>query len=251
VIVAGELERIVDLSRALGDPARDLAILGEGNTSLRTPGGRMLVKASGASLAVAAAQDFVELDPAELLALLDDPAADDAVVAELFARTEALTGRRPSVEAMLHAVCLELGGAEVVGHTHPTPVLALLCSPHAEALATQPLFPDQIVVLGRRPLHVPYVDPGLALARRVRADLAAHVAADGEPPKVVYLGNHGIFALGRSPEHVLQITAMAVKAARVLAGAIAAGGARGLDREAAERIDSRPDEHYRRRALDA
>ena len=60
----------------------------------------------------------------------------------------------------------------VVGHTHPVPVLALLCSPHAEALATHLLFPDQIVVLGRRPLFVPYVDPGLALARRVRDDLA-------------------------------------------------------------------------------
>jgi rhamnose utilization protein RhaD (predicted bifunctional aldolase and dehydrogenase) len=249
VSVSADLDRIVALSRELGDPARDLAILGEGNTSLRVPGGRMLVKASGASLAAAAAEDFVELDPVELIALLDDPAADDALVAELFARTEALTGRRPSVEAMLHAVCLELGGADAVGHTHPTPVLALLCSPHGEALAAEPLFPDQVVVLGRRPLYVPYVDPGLALARRVRADMQAHVAEHGEPPKVVYLGNHGLFALGRTPEHVLQITAMAVKAARVLAGALAAGGARGLGAVAADRIDARPDEQYRRLAL--
>jgi rhamnose utilization protein RhaD (predicted bifunctional aldolase and dehydrogenase) len=243
------LRQIVALSRALGDPARDLAILGEGNTSLRTGRGRMLVKASGASLEAAADADFVELGTAALIALLDDPAADDASVAGLFARTEAATGRRPSVEAMLHAVCLELGGAEAVGHTHPVPVLALLCSPHAEALATQMLFPDQIVVLGARPLFVPYVDPGLALARRVREDLEEHVRGHGEPPKAIYLGNHGLFALGRSPEHVLQITAMAVKAARVLAGALAAGGARALDAAAVDRIDTRPDEHYRRLAL--
>ena len=239
---------LVALSRALGDP--ELAILGEGNTSLRSAAGTMLVKASGASLATATAADFVELETAPLLALLDDPAADDAAVAAAFAVVETRTGRRPSVEAMLHAVCLERGGAQVVGHTHPVPVLALLCSPHAEALATHMLFPDQIVVLGRHPLFVPYVDPGLALARRVRDDLDAHVARHGAPPQVIYLGNHGLFALGRTPEHVLQITAMSVKASRVLAGALAAGGATPLTEADADRIDSRLDERYRRERLE-
>jgi rhamnose utilization protein RhaD (predicted bifunctional aldolase and dehydrogenase) len=244
--VSAELEAIVALSRALGEPARELAILGEGNTSLRTGEGTMLVKASGASLATATAADFVALETAPLLALLDDPSADDAAVAEAFAAVEARTGRRPSVEAMLHAVCLERGGANAVGHTHPVPVLALLCSRHAPMLATHLLFPDQIVVLGRRPLFVPYVDPGLALARRVRDEIEAH----GEPPKVIYLGNHGLFVLGRSPEHVLQITAMAVKASRVLAGALAAGGVTPLPEADADRIDALLDEHYRRAALE-
>jgi rhamnose utilization protein RhaD (predicted bifunctional aldolase and dehydrogenase) len=245
--VSAELEAIVALSRALGDPARELAILGEGNTSLRTGEGTMLVKASGASLATVTAADFVALETAPLLELLDDPGADDAAVAAVFT---AVAGRRPSVEAMLHAVCLERGGAGAVGHTHPVPVLALLCSPHAQALATHMLFPDQIVVLGRRPLFVPYVDPGLALARRVRDDLEAHIARHGEPPKAIYLGNHGLFALGRTPEHVLQITAMAVKASRVLAGALAAGGATPLTEADADRIDTRMDEHYRRERLE-
>jgi hypothetical protein len=44
---------------------------------------------------------------------------------------------------------------------------------------------------------------------------------------------------------------MAVKSARVLAGALAAGGARPLSAEAVARIDTRPDEHYRRLALAA
>jgi rhamnose utilization protein RhaD (predicted bifunctional aldolase and dehydrogenase) len=246
--VSAEIDRLVALSRLLGDPARNLAILGEGNTSIRTAGG-MLVKASGASLASAGPDDFVELRPAELLALLDDPDASDATVARAFADVEARTGRRPSVEAMLHAVCLELGGAGAVGHTHPVPVLAILCSPHAEALATQMLFPDQVVVLGRRPLYLPYVDPGLELARRVRERLEAHLAELGEAPKVIYLGNHGLFALGRTPEEVVQITEMAVKASLVLAGALAAGGVRALPAAAADRIDARPDEHYRRAAL--
>lgn len=246
--MSAELDAIVALSRALGDP--ELAILGEGNTSLRSDEDTMLVKASGASLGTVTAADFVELETAPLLALLDDPAVGDAAVAEAFAAVEARSGRRPSVEAMLHAVCLERGGAQVVGHTHPVPVLALLCSPHAEALATHLLFPDQIVVLGRHPLFVPYVDPGLALARRVRDELDAHVARHGEPPQAIYLGNHGLFALGRTPEHVLQITAMAVKASRVLAGALAVGGATPLTDADADRIDTRMDEHYRRERLE-
>jgi len=97
---------------------------------------------------------------------------------------------------------------------------------------------------------VTYVDPGLALARRVRDDLEAHVARHGEPPKAIYLGNHGLFALGRSVEHVLQITAMAVKASQVLAGALAAGGATPLSDADADRIDTRLDEHYRRGRLE-
>jgi rhamnose utilization protein RhaD (predicted bifunctional aldolase and dehydrogenase) len=247
--VSAEIQRIVELSRTLGDPARDLAILAEGNTSLRLDPDRMLVKASGASMGAVTAADFVEVEIAALTALIDDPAGDDSTVAEAFAAIEARCGRRPSVEAMLHAVCLTLGEAGAVGHTHPVPIVGLLCSPHAEALATHLLFPDQIVVLGRHPLYVPYVDPGLALARRVRDELEAHRREHGEPPKVIYLGNHGIFALGRTPADVLQLTEMAVKAARVLAAALAAGGAHPLTAEAAARIDSRPDEHYRRLAL--
>ena len=47
---------------------------------------------------------------------------------------------------------------------------------------------------------------------------------------------------------MLQITAMAVKASRVLAGALAAGGVSALAEAEADRIDARPDEHYRRAA---
>jgi rhamnose utilization protein RhaD (predicted bifunctional aldolase and dehydrogenase) len=247
--VAHDVQRIVDLSRTLGDPARDLAILAEGNTSVRLDADRMLVKASGASMATVTASDFVEVEIAALTALIDDPDGDDATVGETFAAIEARCGRRPSVEAMLHAVCLTLGDADAVGHTHPVPVVGLLCSPHAEKLATHLLFPDQIVVLGRHPLYVPYVDPGLALARRVRDEMHTHRRDYGHPPKVIYLGNHGLFALGRTPADVLQVTDMAVKAAKVLATALAVGGAQPLSAEAGARIDSRPDEHYRRLAL--
>ena len=60
--MAAELRTLVELSRTLGEPGRDLVILAEGNTSIRTGPDRMLVKASGSQLGTAADEDFVEVD---------------------------------------------------------------------------------------------------------------------------------------------------------------------------------------------
>jgi rhamnose utilization protein RhaD (predicted bifunctional aldolase and dehydrogenase) len=245
-----DLERLTALSRELGRPERDLVILGEGNTSVRVADDRMLVKASGAALATASPEDFVEVPLDRMVELLDDPRTDDARVAAAFDRLGGSTGRRPSVESMVHAVCQLEGGATVVGHTHPVAVNGLLCSRHAETLATTVVYPEQVVVLGRRPVFVPYTDPGLALAREVRRRLREHLAAEGSPPRILYLGNHGIFALGSSPAEVLRITEMAVKVSRIVQLGLAAGGLAPLGETVGERIDGREDEHHRRAVLD-
>lgn len=244
-----ELRTLVELSRTLGEPSRDLVILAEGNTSIRTDPDRMLVKASGSQLGTAADDDFVEVDTRIMLDLVNDPAAGDGEVEGVFGEF-ARTGKRPSVEAMLHAICLSEGGASVVGHTHPVPLNIVLCSPQAERMAGDVLFPEQVVILGRNPVFVPYLDPGLTLARAVQREMRRRIELDGAPPKVIYLGNHGIFALGQSAAEVLQITAMAVKVSRILGGALMlGGGVRTLSEREVARIDGRPDEIYRRHVL--
>lgn len=75
---------------------------------------------------------------------------------------------------------------------------ALLCSDRAAVLAEQPLFPDQVVVIGRRALLVPYTDHGVALAQEVRRRLAEHARQWGMP-RAIYLGNHGMIAPATSP----------------------------------------------------
>jgi rhamnose utilization protein RhaD (predicted bifunctional aldolase and dehydrogenase) len=252
------LDDLVALSRTLGEPARQLAILAEGNTSVRLegdgPSGRMLVKASGAWLARLGRDDLVELQLAPLIALLGDERAGDEEVTRTFAeatRTRDAPAPRPSVEALLHAVCLAETPARVVAHTHPVAVNGLLCSASAGLLGDGALFPDQIVVLGRHVLVVPYLDPGLPLARHVRDLLREFATRHGTTPRVLFLRNHGIFALGASSTEALQITEMAVKVATVLHTAAAAGGPVFLTDAQADRIDSRPDEHHRRRALAA
>lgn len=242
------LHSLVELSRELGSPERDAVILAEGNTSGDVDGKTFLLKASGFSLVTATEESFVEMRTAAVLDLLDRPPSTDAELTTALFACRATDGPRPSTEATLHALALTLGGASFVGHSHPTAVNGILCSKHAAALAGGTLFPDQIVVCGH-PLLVPYVDPGVPLGLAVRDGIRKHIELHGSPPKLIFLQNHGIIALGRSPSEVLQVTAMAVKAARILLGAFAAGGPCFLPTSAETRIETRPDEHYRQQLL--
>ena len=245
------LEELVGLSRSLGRPERDLAILGEGNTSVRLDDESFLVKASGTSLANAHAKSFVEMDIGRTLALLDleDPADDELGEALMGARSSGEGGLRPSIEAPLHALALTEGEAAFVGHTHPTAVNSVLCSDRAGVLSEGAIFPDQIVVLGRHPLHIPYADVGLPLAHALRDGLREHKRRVGAPPRTIYLQNHGLVALGGSASGVEQVTTMAAKHARIVAGVLAAGEPVYLTEEQADSLDTRSDEEYRRRIL--
>ena len=247
----GRLEELVGLSRSLGRPERDLVVLGEGNTSVRLDDESFLVKASGTSLAGADEKSFVEMDFGRTLALLDleAPSDDELAGALMAARSEVEEGPRPSIEAVMHALCLTEGEATFVGHTHPTAVNAVLCSDRALALSAGAIFPDQVVVLGRHPLHVPYADVGLPLAHVLRAGLREHRGRVGAAPKTIYLRNHGLVALGASAGGVDGVTTMADKHARILAGALAAGEPVFLTAGQADGLDARPDEEYRRRVL--
>ena len=96
---------------------------------------------------------------------------------------------------------------------------------------------------------IPYTDPGVPLALAVREAVTTFMAQEGVAPKIIYLENHGLFVVSDSPRDVLQLTEMAVKNARILHGSLAAGGPRFLHPDQVNRIDQRPDEAYRRKAL--
>jgi rhamnose utilization protein RhaD (predicted bifunctional aldolase and dehydrogenase) len=248
MIAANDLTDLVQLSRTLGEPWRRLAILAEGNTSQRVAEDQLAVKATGRSLRHASAADFVVVSLRRLSDIVDDSEAGDADVAHYFDEVETEQGMRPSVEALLHVVCVVDAGATTVAHTHPESVNALLCSDRAEVLAGPPLFPDQVVVMGRRGLLVPYSDPGVVLAREVRGRLAEH-APEWGMPRIIYLRNHGLVVLGASAGQALQLTEMADKVSRVVAATLAVGNVVPMTEESAARIDTRDDEQIRRIAL--
>ncbi|MEI7832735.1 MAG: class II aldolase/adducin family protein [bacterium] len=247
--LAEALALVVSMSRELGAPENDLAILGEGNTSSLAAGEQFWVKASGSTLCGIKESDFVLLDRTATVALLDeDLTTDDSILAALQA-VRVQGEKRPSIEAMMHAYLLGLPGVNFVGHSHPAAVNSLLCSTNAEALAHVCLFPDQIVCCGPAPVFVPYADPGLPLARLVRTKVEEYVEKQGMTPKAIMLQNHGLFAVGATPAAVMSCSLMWVKTARVILGALACGGVNTMTTAQVERIFTRPDEKFREQAI--
>ena len=214
------VDQLVALSNRIGDPARDYVILGEGNTSARADADTLWVKASGAELRTAGPQHFVRVRIAPVLEMLEAGEIDDGAVKRGLAgaKVDAEAAGHPSVETLLHAVCLQLQGVAFVAHTHPTAVNSVTCSNAFEDALRAPLFPDQVVVCGTAPVVVPYVDPGIPLARELHRRVQEFLREHGEAPRTIYLQNHGLVALGASATQVEGITAMAVKAARILIG---------------------------------
>lgn len=244
------LDELAALSRDLGREDRQLAILGEGNTSAAIDAEHFAVKASGASLERLRSDDLTVCRREPMLALLDQKQLSDTQVAEALMATRAEPqAKRPSIESVFHAWLLTLEGVRFVGHTHPTSVNQILCSPRARDFSERRMFPDEIVVCGAASVFVPYTDPGLPLAREIRDRTRTYLDKHGHPPRVVLLQNHGLIALGATPNAVLAATLMAVKAAAIFMGAAALGGPNFLTPQHVDRIAGRADEAYRQQQL--
>ena len=241
---------LLELARELGD-GRQMAILGEGNVSASLDEERFLVKASGTNLATLQPDQLVAVRSKPLLDAVEEDQAlqDEAVEALLRDVREDKGALKPSVESLFHAWLLHQPGVACVGHVHPVAVNQVLCSPAAQQYARKRLFPDQVVYCGAESVLVPYVDPGLALARRIAAEVDAFRMRHDRMPVLILLVNHGLIALGGSAKEVAAAIAMAEKAATVFLGAAMAGGPVFMSSEHVHRISDRIDEHYRQGML--
>ena len=244
-------DQLVSLSHAVGAPALDAAILGEGNTSIRVDDATFLVKASGCQLSSLGRDDLVHLRFDKLLPLLDGGAVSEAELSAVYeaAKVDAGHKRRPSVEALFHAMLLQQPGVQFVAHTHPTAINGLTCSRGWPEVLQGRMFPDEAVVLGPDSVFVPYVDPGVVLARAIRDGVLAYRQQHGATPKCAYMQNHGFIALGASATEAINITAMGIKAARIRLTALQSGGINRLDAATVAHLLGRPDEKFRMQAL--
>ncbi len=245
-------QELVHLSRELGREDRQLAILGEGNTSADLGDGSFLVKASGTSLGTLTEEGLSRVSHAKVDELLNRKNVTEQEIEDGLVACLADPGhKKPSVETFLHSLCLREPGVKWTGHTHTTSVLSILASTQGAKPFSRHVCPDAIVVCGRHLLALPYVNPGLDLALAVREGLARFRAEHGKAPKVILMENHGPVALGSSSKEVLNIMLMLDKWARVLLGSFAAGGPNFLPEEHVARIDERLDEAYRRKMIEA
>ena len=244
------IQSLLTLSHELGGDRLRMAILGEGNTSVRLDDDTFAVKASGSNLATLTAADVTSCAFDRLLPLLDKTTATDVEVdqALLAARLDP-AAKKPSIEALFHAYLLTLPGVRCIGHVHAIAVNQILCSPRAREFAERRACPDEIVMCGVESVFVPYAEPGLGLSQAIRREVVAFVKRTGRDPKIILLQNHGIIAVGASPKAVLGSLLMAEKAAEIFVGAASLGGPAFLTAEQCERIAGRPDEHYRQKML--
>ncbi len=237
---------LLGLTRSLGDPRRDLVILAEGNTSQLLEDGRLVVKASGVRMRDVTADDFVVVD---LPPLVDLITSDTSTQADL---TEALDvgevngrHRRGSIETLVHVAVQAVQPTTYVGHTHPTAVIGLLASVHAETAFDCAAYSDEAVVIGR-PLYVPYEQPGIDLGKVFYQRLVEYVDRHQHLPQLVALANHGIVAIGPTADGVDAISEMAVKAAQVRTLAYSVGGLTPLRSESVDKFFARVDIAERR-----
>jgi len=242
------LESLIKMTRALGEPALDYVIIGEGNTSMRLDDESFLVKASGHQMQGIGGSGFVAVRFAPMLAMLNDPPptlSQQKAITEK-AKADPADERSPSIEVSFHAMLLNECGAKYIGHTHPSAINQIMCSEYAEDFALQRRFPDEAVLCGPVSALVPYADPGLPLALIMRERARAYMAEYGEAPKLILLENHGMIALGDTAAEILNITAMAVKAARIFHGALLTGKPTRLPDDEVWHVYRRPDEIFRR-----
>lgn len=245
------LETLVWLSHELGIEARELVILGEGNTSADNGDGTFWVKASGYELSNINQQGFSLIDINIALQYLEGSPLDDQAVSEALMASQANSSHaRPSVETFLHALCIRECGAKFIAHSHATSVNQILCSSLGASPFLGNICPDQIVVCGSAPAVVPYIDPGFNLAVAVREELRRYTDVYGCPPKVLFMINHGVVSLGKTAKEALNIQLMTDKWARILVGAMSIGGVQYMDEADVFRISNRLDEKYRQALLE-
>jgi len=244
------LAPLLDMTRTLGQPHMDYVIIGEGNTSCRIDDDSFWIKASGQQMNGITENGFVAVKFAPILEMLEQPAnmldlAEQKAIMQA-AKVDPHAPGIPSVEVSFHAMLLHECGVKFIGHTHPTAVNRLMCSVRGREFAANRMFPDEAVVCGPESAYVPYIDPGLPLALAIRKAARGYMQDWEESPKVILLANHGLIVLGQTPQEILNITAMAVKAANIFYGAYTVGEPVFMTREQVLHIVQRPDEIYRR-----
>ncbi|HET7701885.1 MAG TPA: class II aldolase/adducin family protein [Candidatus Limnocylindrales bacterium] len=190
------LTEMVALANRFGaDPAFVRA--GGGNASAKADG-TLAIKPSGVSLATLTVEALIELSLEPLLDVLESAVAteyaagsDEVLQVAEAARRSAADGRRPSVELLFHALLPE----PIVLHTHPTTINTVTCSTGGDELAAQ--------ILGERALWIPYADPGLPLARRIRDERDAFERRTGRSaPRAILLQNHGLIVSGETASQI-------------------------------------------------
>jgi len=227
---------LLELAHWAGNhPAR--LILGcEGAVAATLPGGASFaVSATRVKLARLEAGSLVEFDLAKARALV---ALDDATPEQLAEAQTNPAAPAPSADALAFADLFAFEGVHFALHTQPIPINQVICSPRARQFSDRRNLPNEILACGQASVLVPFMPPGLLLAKEIRRRIALWRDRYKTIPKLILIQNHGMIALGETVDEVQTITEMAVKYAEIFVGAAMMGGPEFLKPNYVTQIDA-------------
>lgn len=206
------LSQLIKISNQTG---KDTSLVqgGGGNTSAKTGDGKfMYVKASGTALKdMDSKNGWRKLELDKVLELLTDDSLmelptdkrEKQVVSRLQLACSDDFGdqSRPSVEAHLHSIL-----DRYVIHLHPVKVGAFVNAKNGKS-ELEKLFKGEKCP----PLWIPYVDPGLTLARKTRKYVNDYEKQYGCKPEILFLEKHGLFVSCSSSEQALKSVRKVIK----------------------------------------
>ena len=191
------LELLTEMSNRYGSD-EEYVLAGGGNTSFKE-NGVLYVKGSGARLANITPELFVAMDIRRLLDMAgrgypadmgDDEREDKALADMMAARLPGEEKKRPSVEAILHAVF----PYKYVLHVHPALINGVTCGLQGKAACER--------LLGEKAVWIGLFKPGFILARECYKVFCASAEKNGVFPQVALLQNHGVFIAADSVKEI-------------------------------------------------
>ncbi len=207
-------QTLTDLIRISNQTGKDTALVqgGGGNTSAKTPDGKyMYIKASGTALKdMDEKKGWRRMEIARVLEIVADPAlvkmepqSREARVSDLLSLCcdQGQQNARPSVEAHLHAML-----DRFVIHLHPIAVGAYVNAKDGRK-QLEKVFADEKYP----PLWVPYVDPGLMLAKKIQQLVGQYKKEYGKIPSILFLDKHGLFVTASTPEKAVRIVKRVIR----------------------------------------
>lgn len=226
---------LLDLAHWAGTHPARLVLGSEGAVAAMLPSGTFAVSAAHAHLARLGPESLVEFDlsKAQCLITMDDATPEQ--IAEAQTNPAAPT---PSADALIFADLFAFEGVRFALHTQPIPVNQIICSPRARQFSDRRNLPHEIVACGQSSVLVPFMPPGLLLAKEIRRKIALWRDRYKETPKLILIQNHGMIALGATEEEVRIVTEMTVKYAEIFVGAAMLGGPEFLKPNYVTQIDA-------------
>lgn len=230
-----EIEELVQLARWAGTHPARLVLGGEGAVAALLPTGTIAISTAHARLAKLGPEGVVKCHLEKALVLIEAVEVTPEMEAQVLADP---ASPAPNADLTAFADLFAFDGIRFALHTQPIPVNQIVCSPRARQFSDRRNLPGEIETCGQSSLLVPFMPPGVSLAREIRRKLVLWRDRYKETPKLILIQNHGMIALGATPEEVQTVTEAAVKYAEIFVGAAMLGGPEFLKPNYISQIDA-------------